>query len=637
MLIYTDEDIRLDLLNPAESRMFPQELTAEDRRHILMVTRERADRIDWNGHPILSPDRWLEEYRKQAVSAVGYFNPQLVPVIRNEVVIPSSGEVVLVDAGLADVIQKLMDRGVAVDCEKCVSGMVTDHPGARQLYPVDESDLFLSALKPGEHLYGHTMPVSTVLEFPLDNRRQAFNDPRIAEALTKAALQSGLVVSKSDADALRIMLPCCMDGTGEQQVRREAGDLRKDIHEVVQAHGGMALYTDAMIQDRLSRFGRAVERMFIADRTLGQKQEETGINYSNFLLSDQINSLHEQEERKIAQLWLERVPPYFYRPFKESPAKVDKVARMAGFKDYREYVQSQMNHWPDGKRRNTFKKLEQQMLHTDSRGLLMLYRIKVGMAREVDSWLLKQQSLLAQPAMKHHRLCGYPLDKIKDISIVTGKDGKAMLYADLGNRMISKPARKDSWDRLMSGACTPFELALDTIGHEIGWNGKLNFPVSSDTVRSLDLQMKDGGGRMPLTHDGKVYRVNADVWQHAWLLTRFRQLPDSLQQQLLDVHPSRRDVMQLNADELKQRFSSMDRNLRSRINNMHLSGLDKGKLTLACTVDGAKRSIVTTMDELEFRDRLLPDMDIDMLRRQLLADKLQLTVIEETRARTFKR
>ena len=653
MLIYTDEDIRLDLLLPAESQIFPKELTAEDRKQILSITRDRADCVDFNGHIILPPDQWIAEYRKQAASADKHRNPQLEPVIRHDVVIPTSGKVQPVDAGIADVIQRLMDRGVVVDGDKSVSGMVTDHPGTRLVHPTDESGLFLSDLKPGEHLYGHRMPVSTVLEFPLDNRRPAFNGPRIAEALTKAALQSGFVVYQTEAGALRIMLPCCMDGTGEQQVNREAlgrmpdipqsdykrymAELKKLTRAVIQAHGGMALYTDTMIQDRLSRFGRAVERMFIADRTLGQKQETPDINYSDYLLAGQINDLQQQEQQKLGQLWTQRVSPYIYQQYKESPAKVDGVARLAGYQDYREYMQSRMSRPSDSKRRTAFKQLERQMLHTDSQGMLKLYRINSGISREMDSWLQRQQRQQAQPVMEHHRQCGYPLDKIRDISIVTGGDGKATLCADIGGRMISRPVREDTWVRLLNGACTPFELALDTVGREIGWNGKLNLTVSSDTVRSLDIKQQHGSGRMPLTHDGRVYRVDTATWQHAWLLTRFRQMPESLQKQLLDIHPSRRDVMQLDADELKYRFSSLDKNLLARISQARLTGFDNGKCSLTCTVDGVKRSFTANIHEIELRNLLLPEMDAGVLHRQLLADKLQLNVMGEDRTHTFKR
>ena len=649
MLVYTDEDIRLDLLLPAERQIYPKELTAEDRKQILAITRDRADSVDWDGNIILAPEQWIAEYRKNMGMPTMHQDPQLKPVIRRDVVVPSSGVVESVDAGLADVVQRLLDRGVVVNCGVSSSGMVTDHPGMRLVAPANDSGALLSDLKPGDHLHGHKTFVSTALEFPTNNHKKEYNNPQIAEAIAKAAVESGFVVSTGATGALRISLPCCMDGTDKEQVYKETEDLMADdsladraalkekTHEVVNSHGGIAIYTDTMIQDRLARFGRALERKFIADRNLGQKQPVPEVNYDDFLLASQIADIQKQGQQKARRLWIERAAPYIYHNYKEPPEKVDLVARMAGYKDYHEYMQNRMNRQPDNKRMSVFRKLEKKMLHTDEQGMLKLYRINNGISRALNDWVQEQSRRMAEPVMEHHRNCGYPMDKIREISIVTGTDGRTTLFVEARDKRIAKPVSEDTWVRLLNDACTPFELAVETVGRELGWNGKLNFNVTLDTVRMLDLNKLDGNGRMPLTYDGHVYKVNAYTWQHAWMLTRFSQMPESLQKQLLDIHPPKRDVTRLDADELKCRFETMDRKLLTRVSQARLNGLDNGSCALTCTVDGTKLNFTAKMDEIELRDKLLPDMDVGVLHRQLVAAKLGLNVMEEGRSNSMKR
>ena len=55
-IIYTDLDVRPDLLTAEERARFPEILSNEDRRCILALTRTRMDNVDYDGHQILSPE-----------------------------------------------------------------------------------------------------------------------------------------------------------------------------------------------------------------------------------------------------------------------------------------------------------------------------------------------------------------------------------------------------------------------------------------------------------------------------------------------------------------------------------------------------------------------------------------------------
>ena len=106
-LIYTDLDVRPDLLTAEERSRFPAELSNEDRRAILAITRERMDCVDYDGHPMMDAEDWIQAYTRYADGFdVKDYRPEFRMTIYRDVVIPQTGEVVPTQAGIADIIQK---------------------------------------------------------------------------------------------------------------------------------------------------------------------------------------------------------------------------------------------------------------------------------------------------------------------------------------------------------------------------------------------------------------------------------------------------------------------------------------------------------------------------------------------------
>lgn len=632
MLIYTDEDIRLDLLLKAERDLFPERLSQKDRRDILFRTRDRADSVDLDGHIILSADSFMEAYRRHVNSGTSTeSSPQLRATITRDVVIPSTGVVESVDAGLSDVVQRLLDRGIAVNFGLSCSGMVTDHPGMRWLHDAADSRAH-TRFTPGQHVYGTGSFVATELVFPVRPNRRDSNSPRMADALKAAACESGFLVDDRGT-ALHMTLPCCMDGTGLAQLQTETAALSVDgaepdaLYRQAERHGGVALYSDTMLQDRLMRFSRAVERKLIADRSLAPSLSADSAGYADYLTATQLGDIHSGLRYRTRALWTQRMAPYLYDYYREPASRVDEVARMAGYPDYREYMTRRFDRLADSARRSTFQKLERQYLHADEAGKVKLFRISSGISRAADDWLREQSRKVAEPVIAHYRDCGYPVDRLHGVSLVTAADDTAVAYAYVGDRLLSRPVRDCDLDRLNADACTPFEVALTAFAKDLGWASRLNIDVPLDTVRQLDLVARDGSGRMPLTHDGHVYMVSADLWQHAWLLARFQQLPAALQRQLLDIHPPLRSVVGLTLDALSKRFDTLDAKLVERIPRITVTPHPGGLHNFGCLVDGQGQHLTFTAEELKLRGRLLPDVTAEAVYRQAIADRLGLDLM----------
>lgn len=658
-IIYTDLDVRPDLLTAEERSHFPADLSNEDRRSILAITRERMDNVDYDGYRMLSPDEWVRVFREQIRDGEPLQNrPELREEIKRDVVLPQTGEVKQVDAGLADIVQRLLDRGVVVDTQNTESGMVTDHPGMRWLHEETTTGQ-LASVRPGEHIFATQERGKTILSFPTGSALKFRNDDLTVNVIREAARNSGLVViDRQVADpmngSIEVRLPHLMDGldyygfmaeaaiharaagtTGHQEW---AEQIARSKNVVAERHGGIALYSDDMILDRISRFERTVQRMMVNDQVLAQRQKPVQ-NYADFLTGEQYQTINAQAAERLEQLWQERRVPYQYQYYKNSPERVDEVAQMAGYRDYDDYIKNKNNRQDDGKRWTTFQKLERQHLQTDEQGMLKLYRIGNGINKDVARWTKEQQRELAAPVINSYQSYGYPVKDLSAITLMVKNDGTAELYADVQGRTLLRKISADNFARLISNACTPFEVALESFAKDLRWRGNLHVPVSQDIVRQLDLENKSGTGQSPLSCDGQVYLVSESVWKQAVALHRYEQMPGEIQKHLLDMHPPVRTIHRLTPEEVMKRVDDVSARINEAISEIKVISAENGKFAFRCKIDGVDYPSDTfTMKDLDFSRKFLPGDNRDRLVKELLAARHTDTVFQsQDRQQSFKR
>lgn len=658
-IIYTDVDVRPELLTAEERSRFPAELSNEDRRSILAITRERMDNVDYDGHRMPPPDEWVRILREQLRNGEPLHNrPELREEIKRDVVLPQTGEVKQVDAGIAEIVQRLLDRGVVVDIQNTESGMVTDHPGMRWVHE-ETTTGEMASVRPGSHIFATQERGKTILSFPTGSALKFRNDDLTVNVINEAARNSGLVVvDRQAADPLKgsieVRLPHLMDGldyygfmaeaaiharaattTGHQEWTEQ---IARSKNVVAERHGGIALYSDDMILDRLSRFERTVQRKMVNDQVLVQRQKPA-YNYADFLTGDQYQAINAQATERLGQLWKERKVPYQYQYYKNSPERVDEVARMAGYRDYDDYIKNKNNRQDDGKRWAAFQKLERQHLQTDEQGMLKLYRIGNGINKDVARWTKEQQRELAAPVINSYQSYGYPVKDLSAITLMVKNDGTAELYANVQGRTLLRNVSADNFARLLSNACTPFEVALESFAKDLGWRGNLHIPVSQDIVRQLDLENQNGMGQSPLSCEGQVYLVNDSVWRQAVALRRYEQMPGELQKQLLDMYPPVRAIHRLPPEEVQKRVDAVSARINEAISEMKVISAGNGKFAIRCKIDGVDYPSDTfTMKELDFSRKFLPGDNRDRLAKELLAARHTDAVFQsQDRQQSFKR
>lgn len=657
-IIYSDVDVRPDLLTAEERSRFPAELSNEDRRSILAITRGRMDNVDYDGHRMPSPEEWTKLLKEQLQSGEPLQNrPELREEIKRDVVLPQTGEVKQVDAGIADIVQRLLDRGVVVDIQNSKSGMVTDHPGMRWIHQ-ETTQGRMANVKPGEHIFDTQERGKTILAFPTGAAEKVRNDAPTADVIREAACKSGLVViEKKESDtlnsAIEVRLPHLMDGSDYYQFMAEAAiharaagteghqawveQIDRSKQVIAERHGGVALYSDDMISDRISRFERTVQRLMVNDQYLSMRQQPK-VNYADYLTGEQYQTINIQATERLDMLWKERRVPYQYQYYKNTPEEVDEVARMAGFKDFDEYRNLGRNRM-DGNKWMNFQKLERQHLTHDEEGVLKLYRIGNGIQKDVARWTMEQQRNIAVPVIDKYQKYGYPVKDIAAISLITRNDGTAEMLADIKGRPVSRMVSDDCFARLISNASTPFEVALETYKKELGWRGNLHIPVSVETVKQLNLETSQGSGQSPLSCDGLVYLVGDRIWQQAAALTRFERMPEVIQQQVLDMHPPVRSVRMLSPDEVIQRVGVVIDRIDNAVTDMKVISVDDAKFMLRCKIDGADCTADSfTMKELDFSNKFLPGDSRQILSKELLAARHPDAVFHsQDRQNSFKR
>ena len=657
-IIYTDEDVRPDLLTAEERAGFPETLDNWDRRQILRITRPRMDNIDYDGHHILPPKAWSNFYSDCLKRGTVQKIPEFRQTISREVVLPQNGEVRKVDAGIADIVQRLMDRGLVIDTVSSYSGMVTDHPGERWVNEVPQQGL-IGMLKTGEHINDGFDGKGLSLVFPTDTQRKYHNDEQMAELIMRYAQQSGLAIERLPGQ-IEVQMPYLMDGTSRRDFLKEAreqaqahfkarggfqGDymewakimqMTKNLVAMHPEHGGPALFSDQMIHDRLSRFVRSLERSLIENRMVNRKETEQ-VCYGDFLTGSQRKDIYSRSAAYEQELWQRRALPYVYEKYNEAPHKVDEVAYQAGYKDYVQYLSDREKSAGSNKRWAAFQQLEKEHLTNNQEGLLKNFRINNGIQNELRNYENGLERQMASAVMERYHAYGYPIRQINEVHILMNEDGTAKVYADHRGQGMMKTVDRDEIARLMVNATTPFEMAMTAFAKEIGWQGKPNIDISRDTSKILDLEAKDRSGWMPLSVTGHTYHVTEEVWNKAHALTRFEQMPQWLQQRVLDEYPPVNRASALKIEDLRQRINKLDKQIGDAVSEVQLVKADNNGYVIRCKVDGsASPDFRLSAEQLDFTRTFLPGMKADTLMKQQLAGYLQQDIFRDN-SRSLKR
>lgn len=642
-IIYTDEDVRPDLLTAEERKRFPEQLDNNHRRQILDITRLRIDSVDYHGKPILSADEWLDKYFGSKEPDYDKLADELTKGrAAVDVVIPHSGVVIPVDRGIADIVQRLMDRGLVIHAETSRSGMITDNPNLRWIH--EEPSQNISG-NPGEFIYKSEGEEGMRVHFLTDNTQKYYNDAQAVALLYQAAEESGLILSNLDKgghlkQCLELTMPYLMDGTGFYDCIEEARQnalktftgkgikdgwvqaFRESKAQVVAAHGGYAKFTDNMIQDRLSRFERAVQRHILQNPDINQKVTST-IHYDDFLNGEQQEVLRKKKFNHHKNLWDQRAMAHIYSRYNETPDKVDQVARWAGYSSYKDYAlnRTKTASAKDGERWATFQKLEKKHLTVNEQGMLKMFRIGNGVSKEAHEWTEEEGRKMAFNTVAKYCQCGYPINKLNKISIVMNNDNTSTIYAYVNDKLMARNIHPNDMARLLCNATTPFEIGLNTFANELGWKEKLNVDVSQNTMEILQLQSTESAGRNPITHDGQVYKVDDNTYDHAYLLTRIEQMPPNIRHAVFQIQPPIKNLGAISYNELKERVGNIQHKIHCAVSEMKVLRVDNDKFTLSCKIDGKPiSSVQVKMEQLDFKEKFLPGMSRENLTQEVLAD-----------------
>lgn len=642
-LIYTDYDVRPDLLTADERSRFPSELTNEDRRAILAITRERIDKVDYDGYPMMKAEDWIQAYSRY-IDGFDEQNkrPEFRDTIYRDVVLPQTGEVVPTHAGIAGIIQRLMDRGVVIDAANSRSAMMTDHPGMRWLHdPIGR--VFHIDAAPGTHIYATHETERPRIVFPTDDRAKYRNDSLTIEAIRESAQAAGLIVApyhnpSQPQQAIEVRLPYLMDGTDydafldmadehahQQVIAGQVPDrpawiaqFKASKQAIADAHGGYAMYADDMILDRFNRFERTLQRAMVSDRMVAARQQPT-IHYDDFLTQRQRDHIQKAVDNSLQQYSLERSRPYAYQRYMESPERVDEIARMAGYGSYTDYLNQGRPVTAGDNRWSEFQKLAGQHLHTNQEGMLKLFRIENGIRNEVRRWRDNECNRLAAPVVCAYREAGYPVEALRDFFLVSRNDKKVEVVATLRGKTISKEVSPDTVSRLHLNACTPFEVALESFAKEIGWRGRLILPVSDDTLCYLQLDEKATNGQMPIRHDDRIYLVGEKTWDYAHALERFHRLPPVVQQHILDTPPPVRNIGQRAPEVAVQQIDATQRLIDESITDLRVIGHEDTRVGVRCKVNGQQmQTVLIPLSELSGHG-LLPGEKASLPAKELMA------------------
>ena len=657
-IIYTDYDVRPDLLTAEERAQYPDTLNNEDRRAILTTTRMRMDNVDYDGHPILSPEEWCKAMgRYTATWKEEDRSPGLRESITRDVVMPETGEVVQVDAGLSDIVQRLLDRGLVVDVAATRSGLVTDHPGMRWMHD-DNNELSTLPYPSGTHIYADNRYERPAIVFPTDSTLKFYNNARTADAVREVAEQAGLLAVEHrrngrNTGGIEVQLPYLMDGTGLSDFQTEAKahaesrttarpgedmkgwiqQIEQSKKEVAEIHGGIALYSDNMILDRLARFERMMQRMMVSDRML-QERIQPEVNMADFLTTSQLDELEKEAGKRYRNIYNERALPYVYQVYRNNPDKVDEVARMAGYTNYIAYLnEDRKTSMDSGKRWSLFRKLEKEHLQTDHLGVLKLFRINNGIRKDVTRWKQEEVRKLTDPVIRNYREAGYPVDALKEFYIVhrSYKDADLDAIGVIRGRTQSRPVSKEDMVLLRNNAITPFDAALNAFADDLGWKGKLIMPVSSHTFDDLKIGTLTDSGPCPVCCKGEIYKVSDAVWSEAAARTRFESMPPNVRQAVLDIHPACTSVSHVPFGELAGRIQKIHQKIDAALTDVKVRKSAAGdEIGFLYKIGGASQSMqLFKVEDLKFSIRTLPGENRNMMMKDMLADRHMTAILSQ--------
>lgn len=647
-VVYTDEDVRPDLLTAEERSRFPETLDNVHRRQILDITRMRIDCKDWLGRDILPPQQWLDRWFGSGRQGGDDVAAMLADTVTADVVIPYSGVCHPVDMGMADIVQRLMDRGLVVDVGTSRSGLVADRPNERW---INESPSPSLDGQPGRLIADTPGRVPMKIHFPVDNTLRHYNDAQALDIISRAAADAGLdftvcTSGGSDRPTGELTLPYLMDGTDRQTCMDEARTaalastggtssgrawvdaFRTAKASVAEAHGGYARFTDTMTLDRLSRFERAVQRLVMQQPDFNRRITGS-IDYADFLTAGQTDGVERSMEQLRQRLYSERLDPHFRSEYRESADRVDEVARMAGYRNFTDCMTLRRRPVSDdeAQRWATFCRFEKQYLTPDHAGRLKVFRIRSGISRSVHEARLDECRRLAADTVARYRLCGYPVDRLTDITLVTRPDGATDAFAYIDGVMSSAPVTKEDMHRLRLQATTPYEVALAGFADRLGYRDGIAFNVSQQTVSALGLDTGAGGGRMPLICGSDIYRVDDATYRRAHALTRFEGLAPWLRQRVLAEHPPVRRADLLDTASLVARLDRLASHLSERITDISLVKAESGRCLVRCRIGGVQQPAVWLTDaEMSVSARLLPGLDAavrESFLKEALATRMQ--------------
>jgi len=648
-LIYTDYDVRPDLLTAEERAQFPEVLNNDDRRAILAITRSRMDNVDYDGHPILEPEPWLAAFARYTDGfKEENFIPELRESITREVVLPQTGEVEQVDAGVADMVQRMMDRGIVIDVKNTTSAMITDHPGMRWIYD-DNTGERQNKYPAGTHIYANYESERPRIVFQTDNTARYYNDDNNIEAIREAAKLSGFQVMPYEnharaQKALAIELPYLMDGTSYDAYLKEAKhhaesnttarfttdrqawmtQINHSKKYVAESHGGVALYSDNMIQDRISKFERTVQRLMVSDRHLSQRMnDDNELHYANFLTPEQDIYIEKRAEQLLQNIYNERGLPYAYQRYKDSPDRVDEIAQRAGYINYIAYVTAKKSMDKQSNQLwSNFQKLEKEFLTQDTEGMLKLFRIHNGINRDVNRWAQEERRKLAAPVIQSYRMAGYPVDSLKDITLFTDKNGKASVVAEANGKTLTCKIEESVMNRLAINVCTPFEATLESMAKELGWKGRLIIPVSQEAVTHLDLEKIDGTGQCPLRlkYSDRIYKVNEKAWEQGLAIAQYENMPKNIQKMVLNIAPpAKSNLFAYSPDEIAARVEKVRKEIDAAVTGIRALDIKINEVFVKCNIHGIAMSMEKfSLNELKTH-KPMPTDNPEIITKQLLA------------------
>lgn len=233
-------------------------------RNMLDITNERMTRVDADGHPILTPQKYLEKIEQMDAEKKRIFEEPFTTCIETNG--SDMAKIFHVDTGIADFVKQINDIGYRTG-QSC-SGLLADHPNYRY---VQDSDTGLYVK--GECINYNKQGSGTYLTFYKTYNNFNVNKPEQIDDIRDVAAKEGWIVEDTEIfgqPSVRLGLPYTYDGLGKREILHIANDItdraypglkdtdflqwldyrNKEEKKVAQNHGGVVRWTDDMIKQR---------------------------------------------------------------------------------------------------------------------------------------------------------------------------------------------------------------------------------------------------------------------------------------------------------------------------------------------------------------------------------------------------